>query len=464
MIRRNPGALIKPKRNEKCLCGSGGTFRDCCSDRLPKNAMGDKYRKALLLKKWTLALKLARADLTRYLIWYKSHTEPFIFSGKNPPEPIKDLFDVDALSELADNIIGVLYRANQEKKILPFVSHLNDIIILPGWGKKTDLMRVYFYLIAGRDSDRAFSELKRCFSMEEIEGNIELSQVFIDAGGDQISTDTKMRLAQYIIDNSDDVADKLQYSLVKAIGYFESLQVEKANIAMLELQSLINTLTPAEHNFRFENFAAEAQGFSGAIEKDKEKIYDALRRFEKLQLASEEFTDLGKAELWRSMGECYRHLQKWDKSLESYSMAFSLSGKLIMKVFIAEAHVQMGNHKLAKKQLVEVAGSRFLLDDRELDDFAMHHAAAALAASDFSMVNESIEIIEKLETKTAYFRIKIKDDLIDLLKWKVENPKENVPEEKKGWLDAIILQPNLAGIGVNINHIISKLTRKNSKT
>jgi len=110
--------------------------------------------------------------------------------------------------------------------------------------------------------------------------------------------------------------------------------------------------------------------------------------------------------------------------------------------------------------LAEVDEVRLHLDPRELDDFAMHHAATALAAKDVEMVKRSIEIIDSLETSGLYFQLKIKDDLINLLKWQVENPEKSVTDEKDGWLKAIMLQPNFAGIGVDLNHIIAKLTAK----
>jgi len=135
MSTNKPGALIKPKRNEECLCGSKQQFGNCCAAFQTRDTLGKKYIEAIQNQKWTLALKYARADLTRYLIWYKSHTEPVLLSGRLLPEPLEFLFEVDteSLNELANNIIGIFLRTDQKSKIEPLINHLDSLILLPCW-------------------------------------------------------------------------------------------------------------------------------------------------------------------------------------------------------------------------------------------------------------------------------------------------------------------------------------------
>src|SRR5215208_371835 len=97
---RPPG--YTPSRNGPCLCGSGLTYKRCCADRLPGHArLGKAVYPLLEQEKFKDALLAARADVTQYTIWHKTHTEVAIRNGM----PKKGtLFEVDfrALSSLVD--------------------------------------------------------------------------------------------------------------------------------------------------------------------------------------------------------------------------------------------------------------------------------------------------------------------------------------------------------------------------
>ena len=92
-------------RNSQCLCGSGLTFKRCCVDRLPgSGALGDQVDKFLAAEKFKDALFAARADVTQYTIWHKSHTEPAIRAGMPKKGSILEI-DIAALGELVDTLM-----------------------------------------------------------------------------------------------------------------------------------------------------------------------------------------------------------------------------------------------------------------------------------------------------------------------------------------------------------------------
>jgi hypothetical protein len=103
---------FKPDKRSACLCGSGRLFRDCCAATYNKRRTFSASRDALAERRYGLSLKLARADITRYTIWHKSHTEPLLPTD-NPHLLLLLHTDIGALSELVDVLMHCYRHTNQ---------------------------------------------------------------------------------------------------------------------------------------------------------------------------------------------------------------------------------------------------------------------------------------------------------------------------------------------------------------
>jgi len=132
-----------------------------------------------------------------------------------------------------------------------------------------------------------------------------------------------LELAESIVSNSDDPADKVQYSTLIALDQFVAMQFEDAKTWIDRSVNFVSSADPDLTDRRFENVAANALYFSGKIRKEREPILEALTRFEGL-LADDDLSDRGKAMLHRSIGECHRDLGRWTESLASFEAAFEL--------------------------------------------------------------------------------------------------------------------------------------------
>ena len=157
----------KIERNDKCLCGSGKKYKRCCQTLIQERANNLKYSLGFLnvaedfLKRKNLvdAEKFFRAHLTQYIIWYHEHTVPF---RKAAPEAAKDLFhtDIEAINEIADSIVRILYNQNKIDGINLLYLGLVNIIEHPLYEFYIDCQRAYWLDYANKklEAEKIFTK------------------------------------------------------------------------------------------------------------------------------------------------------------------------------------------------------------------------------------------------------------------------------------------------------------------
>ena len=113
-------------RNALCPCQSGKKYKKCCASHIGTNLM-DSAEYLYFQKKYVEAEEAFRAFLTQYIIWYNSHTVPFV--RHNPKEAHGILvIDIEAVGSIIDKIASCLLYQSKKDEIDPFLERTLDII------------------------------------------------------------------------------------------------------------------------------------------------------------------------------------------------------------------------------------------------------------------------------------------------------------------------------------------------
>ena len=171
--------LFEPDRKSSCLCGSGLRFSNCCKGRLPGFNNNKKWRKAAKQKQWTEAVRHARADVTQYTIWHLSNTAPLI--RQKPEFRFARLMeiDVEALSELVENLMWVYARKGWLSRLAIMLDRLETNIDDPRWRAKIAYHRATCALWRD-DRDQARREIGPLQPITPQHPDLELLQLHLD--------------------------------------------------------------------------------------------------------------------------------------------------------------------------------------------------------------------------------------------------------------------------------------------
>ena len=185
-------------------------------------------------------------------------------------------------------------------------------------------------------------------------------------------------------------------------------------------------------------------------------------------LLDDDWTERGKAAIHREIGDSYRYAGEWDLAERAYRDAVALGGSDLDKVHVAECLLYRKHIEDAAKEIDTVA--RETLQRHEFEDFVFAYAAIAIWSGKSERLTEAKSLLQNLETAEPAFnerRLNLLVRVTETLasgKASTEAKSDSTPE---GGLATVsnffLLQPNIAGIGININAIINYFARKKPK-
>ena len=218
---------FSPPLNGPCLCGSGLKHKRCCHGRLPGHEhLGRRTPTLLTQKRYLDALYAARADVTQYTIWHKSHTVPAIRMGRLRWGSLLDI-DIRALSELVDTLLFCHVQANRLSDFSAALERLRANIDDQRWQRKI----VYFHAMAALGSNwnepAGRAELRKLGAIEE-DDDVETVQVYLDLFGNELTFSQKNDLVDRILARTTKLSDRIHYRGLKAVLYLEIGDTQKS--------------------------------------------------------------------------------------------------------------------------------------------------------------------------------------------------------------------------------------------
>lgn len=324
-MTRRPFPAWKPKWSEPCPCASGKKFKDCCRRRLPGFDIGKAYSNALKDRQQGQALLAARADVTQYTIWHKSHTAPVIARAGMALNMLR--IDVNALGDYVGRLSALYYRLGLWNGWPAALDHLRENIQHPWWHRKITYYRAIHHLSPEGDRIEARRELAKLEPITKDENDLDLLHLFVDLQFDSQSFADRIVILDRILDLGEQRRNQLQYRCGKAIQYYLIGDMKTAEEQLLEVVEMVRSTEDTDPLDGHERhlFGSLLQ-LLGSLKGDSKLLKESATQFHAL-LAEDNWTDRGKAAILREMGDSYRYVGDWEL-LRLSGIGLSLSCKV----------------------------------------------------------------------------------------------------------------------------------------
>jgi tetratricopeptide (TPR) repeat protein len=448
----------KPKWSEPCPCASGKKFKGCCRRRLPAFDIGKAYFKAVKDKHLERALLCARADITQYTIWHKSHTDPVMHRPGMPPGLLQ--IDVDALGDYVGRLSTLYLRLDLWGDWRPTLLRLRENINHQKWHRKVGYYLALSYL--GPESDRiaARRELAKLGPMTTAETDLELLQIHVDLEFDTMAFAERMAFLDRLLEVGKDRDNQLQYGCGKAIQYY---LIDDRKTAQSILSKVIAeaeaTSDDDPFDIRERQLFAKVLQLSGSLTRDADLLKRSISEFEAL-LDEKDWTDHGRAHILRELGDTNRYAGNYEVAERVYGEAVAICGPGLDQVNVAECLLRRG---LVDRAVTEIGKADMaLLSGREHEDYAHCYGAMALAARKTAMLKTALDMLKQLKSSEPIFntqRLELLVSVTDMLAGK--QVKSATAANGAGtFANFLILQPSIMGFGINFNAIIDYLARR----
>jgi tetratricopeptide (TPR) repeat protein len=204
--------------------------------------------------------------------------------------------------------------------------------------------------------------------------------------------------------------------------------------------------------------------FLGSLRRDKPMLKESALQFHAL-LLEDRWTQSGRANIQRELGDSYRYADEWDQAETAYREAIALGGSDLNKVHIAEC-------LLYRKQVAAAAAEidsakRETLPRHESEDFVFAYAAIAIWSARPERLTEAKTLLQAMGTADPVFndrRLNLLLRVAETLASGTASAAAKADRTPTGGLatasNFFLLQPTLVGLGIDFNEMLEHLARK----
>jgi tetratricopeptide (TPR) repeat protein len=456
--------LFTPKWSEPCLCGSGNKYKNCCWRRLPGFDIGEQYTAAITERHLERALVACRADIVQYTIWHKSNTEPALIRGA----PIEKLLkvDIDALAAYVERLFWLYIHTNRIPDWLSVLDRLRKNIQHPHWERKIFYFRALSFLGPDGDPIKAKQELAKVGPITVDEGDVDLLQIYIDLELDDQPFGERLKFIDRILQVSKRRVDQLQYRGAKAVQY---LLFGDKTTAERELDEAIRLVPENELDDSLDDYERRLLGrllqMLASLRHDHSLFRKALGHF-KILLSFDTWTPIGRAMLFREIGDCHKYAGSWGDAERAYREALNTNENSLDRIHLAETFLYQKRVDEASAEIIKIDHN--LLERHENEDYVFTFAAIATWSGKVPELQEAKKLLEELETTEPYFnerRLTLLLGITTALTSGIVSEEAKVASKPEGGIASassnfLLLQPNFMGIGINFNAIIDYFLKK----
>lgn len=458
----------KPALNSQCLCGSGLKFKRCClgDNDVSCGKMIESARDLMIRNDYRTALKYVRHGITNYTILHKTNTAPYIAS-KN--EGVMWLLDIDikALSELTESLLNCYRGLNDYQSLEYDLERLRGNISDVRWQRKITYFQVIASLGDHWSEKVGKREVKKLMPLDG-ESDADIIQLYLHFCSEELPFKKNIDILDRLISLIEKPSEKLQYTVVKAINYLcigdesepEKLIEQAINDYELTDWSSDNSYGHMQH--------ARAISLLADLQHSAKLKLQSIQEFESL-LENHAWTDSGIADIHFEIGKSLFHINKFEEAIEQYRKSLEIQNSEIVKVFLAQAQIEL-NDEDAICTIREVEENLSELSESEKLDYIFTYAAIGIAFKQKDMIEESLGYLNETSQFAPVFE-KQKSKLVSEISLLYKNGEL---ERKTSLLITLkklfgntnrylILQPNIAGLGVNLNKIADDLVSESNK-
>jgi tetratricopeptide (TPR) repeat protein len=404
------------------------------------------------------ALVAARAALCQYAIWHKSHTAPIMALGDRRIEKLLAV-DIEALSEFVGDVCTLHFRLARQRELPAQLERLRALVADPRWQRKLTYHQA-LVLDATSAHDEARAEFAKLGPIvADTETDVEILQAHLDLFGADMPFAEKLAVCDRILKLTHSISDHVQYGGVKAMTYAAIGDVGQAKkelalaVAYAHMRAKEKPL-----GSRAQLLLASALSFLGLFTREERRFVEAEEVFKALLADDGHWSAEGFAMLWDHLGECYRYWGKWAAGDNAYRKALSLHPTGIRSVFLAECVLRLG-HKHAAAAILDAVKFEELRPAEQVD-YAYITAEIAVEYSDRDRLKTALAVLEGVVAEEPYFEQRRLEFIVavqaELAKGSTswQALKDLLAQPLRQLNRYIMLQPNIAGFGLNLNAMI----------
>jgi len=443
----------EPGRNEACVCGSGRKFKRCCMD----DYRSDVWRHAFKQYNQGLyedALISCRRYITWYILCHRAHTVPFLASGTS--EALRMLhIDIDALGNLVDLLHLCYYRTGRTAEFPGVVDRLSTAISDARWDAKVRYFKALWFLLDRDDRESASKEI----STINIDGCVDpdILMLYLDVYPKPLPFEQKISLLDRILQHAEKPSELLQYTCLKGISY---CLISEFDEGCRIIASAIETYKSKEQqrgNAYGASFLAHALQSLGRFSNKDEPVREAADIYKsQLELCRERgYGPAYGAMLAKALGDCHNFLGEYDVAAGYYEESLKYEDSELTKVFLAEAYVSRGDVDVARDLLVKVDTSR--LNDAGNYDCAVSWTMLAIRSQKPTDLELAKGLLKSARAHDPLFIHHRDLWLLTLLETRPKADEGLIRRLVRSLNKYIILNPNVFGVGVNINRIVEDM-------
>jgi len=449
-----------------CPCGSSKAYQNCCGPII-KAHMGSLVKdaaKRLGDGDAAGAASLYKAHLVQYLEWVYAHTLPFAKANIPVIHQIVDV-DIEAITELSDTIAHCLYALGKEAEIPSFLQHVEAVVPLTGYEKPSAYLRALWLYIGLKDRDGATRELEKLGNILEYPRR-QVWELYLDVVGSELSERQKITIADHIVADADeDEHVRVQYTVLKALAL---IQIGEAEAARQSLDALLGSLKPPSRIQSSDELSTEWQigkawSMYGEIYSDS----DALRKAEEsLQRIPETMLKpVGKAAHQRDLGWVLRGQARYCDAAAAFRHSLEHDDTQVGRIHLVHSLALCGNLDEAHSVLEGLDSTTVPLN-LQLEYFGAQ-GSLAVASNNTALATKTVDGLRALRLETPFWEAQRNQLMVQMLDF-VHRP-DAIPRGKRQsaimeivvFMNEVLeLKPNFFGLGLNLNKVIEKLTKK----
>lgn len=458
----------KPALNSQCLCGSGLKFKRCCcgENDVACGKMIDFARSLMIKKDYRTALKYVRLGITNYTILHKTNTAPYIPSKNESVIWLLDI-DIKALSELTESLLDCYRGLNDYQSFEYDLERLRGNISDVRWQRKI----TYFQVIASLGNHWSETvgkkEVKKLMPLDE-ENDTDIIQLYLHFFSDDLPLKKSIDILDRLISLIEKPSEKLQYTVVKAIKYLcIGDKSESEKLIEKAINNYESTDWSSDNSYGHIQHARAISLLADLQHSAKLKA-QSIQEFESL-LENHSWTDPGIADIHFEIGKSLFNIKRFEEAVEQFRKSLSIQNSEIVKVFLSQAQIEL-NDEGAICTIREVEDNISGLSESEMLDYIFTYATIGIAFKQKDMIEKSLGYLNEASGLAPIFekqKSKLVSEISLLYKTGELEVKSNLLSTLKKFFGFttryLILQPNIAGLGVNINKIVDDLVSESNK-
>lgn len=432
-----------------CICGSGRKFEVCCKPYINKTI--EDYEEERKNNNKINSYYIAVGMLTNYLLKVEAHTNKLLESHPNMGKLLLNI-DIKAFSELMNRVTHILYEVHITDDWNRRLESIKKIIDEPKWREKCEFYQI---IVLSRDESNN-NRQKLNYLLESIEPyeemDIDLLMLLYEHYPFNGGLTKALQILDWIIKGTDDTFLKLKYKFSKAIRLYLSLDNEEAKN---EAKEVILELETKEFDVD-EPYINEQIACMYELYYHFEKNICWLQKSIKIRknINLEIYNNEGKTLWYRNIGYTYWRMGKFAEAKRYFEDSIGFENNSFAQIYLLDCMVELNEITDLKDYLETVSFQELEVDTY---DFLYVIGNAAIRLNDTRSIKIIKSYLKSINlTGNPYIDLCLKDLMTGI-------------EEKSGTLRMILsklktinkyilFQPNINGIGLNVNNMLDDLS------